>query len=159
MCFIDVLAEDEGEVFQVRKSYHSKRVMRMMDKERRRKRKEGHRDAGKADAAMASRSDSSQLSSMAANHGDGDGDGDGDGGGGIGSVQKIIDGERTFSNSHNLGASSSEHRKVIKSDNIQTEIRTDDFVVRLLLSSLYQFQFLFTLIKSINRFQLQNLRK
>lgn len=94
--------------------------MRMMDKERRRKKKEENRDAGKSDGT---RNDAGQIFSMTT-----------DFSGGIDSVQKTIDGERTLSNSNNLGASSSEQRKIIKSDNIQTEIRTDDFVVRLLLS-------------------------
>lgn len=123
--------EDEGEMFQVRKSYHSKRVMRMLDKERRRKKKEEKRYPAKNLDSNHRSSPSSSSSSATATKTT-------DFSGGIGSVQRI-DGERTpLSNSNSLGASSSEQHNVIKSDNIQTEIRTDDFVVRLLLSCYYQ---------------------
>uniref|UniRef100_A0A6P4E650 PAX3- and PAX7-binding protein 1 isoform X1 n=2 Tax=Drosophila rhopaloa TaxID=1041015 RepID=A0A6P4E650_DRORH len=102
--------EDDGEVFQVRKSSHSKKVMRMMDKERRKKKREeraensGH--PGGENGSTQHLESSGGLSSGPAN-----------------------------SNSNPASAgrykSASDQSKSKKSDNhmIQTEIRTDDFVL------------------------------
>ncbi|XP_017104679.2 PAX3- and PAX7-binding protein 1 isoform X2 [Drosophila bipectinata] len=97
--------EDDGEVFQVRKSSHSKKVMRMMDKERRKKKRE-------------ERAENS-----------------GQGGGENGSTQHL-ESSSGYGNPHSDGGvgrykGASDQSKSKKSDNhmIQTEIRTDDFVV------------------------------
>jgi len=112
------LAEDDGEVFQVRKSSHSKKVMRMLDKERRKKKREeraensGH--PGGENGSTQHLESSGGPSSGPAN---------------------------SNSNSANAGRykSASDQSKSKKSDNhmIQTEIRTDDFVVRLLLFNFF----------------------
>lgn len=114
-----IFPDDDGEVFQVRKSSHSKKVMRMMDKERRRKKKE-ERSAESGSGHHSQTYDNSSLNTSTNRE----------------------NGSRLNNDSHNLGSSasqtassSSEHiKKSNKSDSIQTEIRTDDFVVRLLLS-------------------------
>ncbi|EDV41782.2 uncharacterized protein Dana_GF17646 [Drosophila ananassae] len=97
--------EDDGEVFQVRKSSHSKKVMRMMDKERRKKKRE-------------ERAENS-----------------GQAGGENGSTQHL-ESSSGYANPHSdvgIGRSkgASDQSKSKKSDNhmIQTEIRTDDFVL------------------------------
>ncbi|XP_039964546.1 PAX3- and PAX7-binding protein 1 isoform X1 [Bactrocera tryoni] len=136
--------EEDTEVFQVRKSSNSKKIMRMLDRERRRKRKEERHntqsslDFGNSDC--------------------------GDGGASIGrqrerqSYERSENGKSTNGSSiysHNLGstttssnkykgttalassgkslgtasASAVEQCKSKKSDSIQTEIRTDDFVL------------------------------
>uniref|UniRef100_A0A1A9W1K5 GCF C-terminal domain-containing protein n=1 Tax=Glossina brevipalpis TaxID=37001 RepID=A0A1A9W1K5_9MUSC len=100
--------EEDGEVFQVRKSAHSKKVMRMLDKERRRKKKE-ERDTSTNVIATDGYTESSYNRDTREN------------------------GSR-LSNTHSLGSTttstgvSTEHRKSNK-DKIQTEIRTDDFVL------------------------------
>ncbi|KMZ01934.1 PAX3- and PAX7-binding protein 1 isoform X1 [Drosophila simulans] len=102
--------EDDGEVFQVRKSSHSKKVMRMLDKERRKKKRE-------------ERAENSGLP-----------------GGENGSTQHLESSggpssgpPNSNSNPANAGRykSASDQSKSKKSDNhmIQTEIRTDDFVL------------------------------
>ncbi|XP_017042677.1 PAX3- and PAX7-binding protein 1 isoform X2 [Drosophila ficusphila] len=101
--------EDDGEVFQVRKSSHSKKVMRMLDKERRKKKREERAE------------NSGHL------------------GGENGSTQHLETGGPSSgpgnSNSNPASAgrykSASDQSKSKKSDNhmIQTEIRTDDFVL------------------------------
>ncbi|KAH8335439.1 hypothetical protein KR074_002077 [Drosophila pseudoananassae] len=97
--------EDDGEVFQVRKSSHSKKVMRMMDKERRKKKRE-------------ERAENSGLA-----------------GGENGSTQHL-ESSSGYGNPHSdVGVGrckgASDQSKSKKSDNhmIQTEIRTDDFVL------------------------------
>ncbi|XP_013112939.2 PAX3- and PAX7-binding protein 1 isoform X2 [Stomoxys calcitrans] len=123
--------EDDGEVFQVRKSSHSKKVMRMMDKERRRKKKEersSEATAGGGSYGASSRpsqySNDNSQSQQQHSH----------------SSTNRENGSRLNNDSHNLGSSSmatattstssSEHiKKSNKSDSIQTEIRTDDFVL------------------------------
>ncbi|XP_052838858.1 uncharacterized protein LOC128254071 isoform X3 [Drosophila gunungcola] len=102
--------DDDGEVFQVRKSSHSKKVMRMLDKERRKKKREeraensGH--LGGENGSTQHLESSGGPSSGPAN---------------------------SSSNPVNAGRykSASDQSKSKKSDNhmIQTEIRTDDFVV------------------------------
>ncbi|XP_075146606.1 PAX3- and PAX7-binding protein 1 [Haematobia irritans] len=117
--------EEDGEVFQVRKSSHSKKVMRMMDKERRRKKKEER----SADTTSTGGDDgisfsNDNTSSRYQHHN---------------SAGNRENGSRLNNDSHNLGSSSmasstttssSEHiKKSNKSDSIQTEIRTDEFVL------------------------------
>lgn len=83
MVFLFV-AEEEGEVFQVKKSSHSKKVSRMLDKERRKKAKEKNHEKNKnGDRHEKDRAAEDELAD----------------------------------------------EKRQKADNIQTEIRTDDFVV------------------------------
>ncbi|XP_037729184.1 PAX3- and PAX7-binding protein 1 isoform X1 [Drosophila subpulchrella] len=102
--------EDDGEVFQVRKSSHSKKVMRMLDKERRKKKRE-------------ERAENS-----------------GHPGGENGSTQHLESSGGPSSGPANSNSnpaiagrykSASDQSKSKKSDNhmIQTEIRTDDFVL------------------------------
>ncbi|KAH8369131.1 hypothetical protein KR009_002447 [Drosophila setifemur] len=105
--------EDDGEVFQVRKSSHSKKVMRMMDKERRKKKREervessGHVENGSTQHLESSSGSGNPCANANAN----------------------------ANPNANLNSgrckSASDQSKSKKSDNhmIQTEIRTDDFVL------------------------------
>lgn len=118
-----LIPDEDGEVFQVRKSSHSKKVMKMMDKERRKKK---HTTSDAADPAASSargrqRSPASRQRSrtppppptfapQAAGTDDGTDKDD-----------KVLV-QNSVKRSHD------------NSNSIQTEIRTDDFVVRLLLS-------------------------
>ncbi|KAL9897051.1 PAX3- and PAX7-binding protein 1 isoform X1 [Glossina fuscipes] len=101
--------EEDGEVFQVRKSSHSKKVMRMLDKERRRKKKE-ERDTSTSIMAVDGYAEQSYHNRDTRENGS------------------------RLSITHSLGSTttsiggSTEHRKSNK-DKIQTEIRTDDFVL------------------------------
>lgn len=81
LSFCDDVDDEEGEVFQVKKSSHSKKVSRMLDKERRKKAKEERHQ------------------------------------------EKNRNGDRQEKDRNE------EDDKPQKADNIQTEIRTDDFVV------------------------------
>ncbi len=95
------LITEEGEIFQVKKSSHSKKVMKMMDKERKKK-KSSHKDShSTSNAYNDNQSDSNQQSVRSV------------------AIDSENSGKRNNSNNSN---------------SIQTEIRTDDFVVRLLLS-------------------------
>lgn len=97
MAFIDLFlisfVEEEGDVFQVKKSSHSKKVMKMLDRERRKKKKE---------------LESGQKTDKSSN------------------------GTRNLSHSW-VNPETDTIIKNEKSNKIQTEIRTDEFVVRLLL--------------------------
>ncbi|XP_065355283.1 PAX3- and PAX7-binding protein 1 isoform X1 [Calliphora vicina] len=114
--------EEDAEVFQVRKSSHSKKVMRMLDKERRRKKKE-ERSSDNFSSSSSSSNINNTTSTNDTHHSNHQN-------------RERENGSRN-SNSHNLGSSStsthttssSEHSKSNKSDKIQTEIRTDDFVL------------------------------
>ncbi|XP_037891247.1 uncharacterized protein LOC119638503 isoform X2 [Glossina fuscipes] len=114
--------EEDGEVFQVRKSSHSKKVMRMLDKERRRKKKE-ERDTSTSIMAVDGYAEQSYHNRDTRENGS------------------------RLSITHSLGSTttsiggSTEHRKSNK-DKIQTEIRTDDFVVSWWLKSLNRILFL-----------------
>ncbi|KAM7362584.1 PAX3- and PAX7-binding protein 1 [Cochliomyia hominivorax] len=113
--------EEDSEVFQVRKSSHSKKVMRMLDKERRRKKKEERSSDNNINASSSSYSNSGYNANNNDTHN---------------SNRERENGSRN-NNSNNLGSSSTsthttsslEHSKSNKSDKIQTEIRTDDFVL------------------------------
>lgn len=107
---IKFCVSEEGEMFQVKKSSHSKKVMKMMDKERKKKK---YKDSNStSNAYNEHQSDSNQSVRSAA-------------------IDTDNSGKRN--NSHN-------------SNSIQTEIRTDDFVVRLLLSiSMFYAKLLFSL--------------
>ncbi|XP_061398036.1 PAX3- and PAX7-binding protein 1 [Musca vetustissima] len=114
--------EDDGEVFQVRKSSHSKKVMRMMDKERRRKKREER----SAEHNTATSSSSSGYGGHQTTNND------------SASMNRENGSSRLNNDSHNLGSSASsasatssseQNKKSNKSDSIQTEIRTDDFVL------------------------------
>ncbi|XP_017083503.1 LOW QUALITY PROTEIN: PAX3- and PAX7-binding protein 1 [Drosophila eugracilis] len=102
--------EDDGEVFQVRKSSHSKKVMRMMDKERRKKKREERAEHG--GHPSGENGSTQHLESS----------------GGISSGPA-----NSNSNPAHAGKykNASDQSKSKKSDNhmIQTEIRTDDFVL------------------------------
>lgn len=86
--------EEETEVFQVKKSAHSKKLMKQLDKERRKKKKE-----------LGSSQSQSDLSAST-------------------NTSRVTDNS----------ADSFEENKTIFSSKVQTEIRTDEFVVRLLKS-------------------------
>lgn len=115
-------AEDDGEIFQVRKSSHSKKVMRMMDKERRKKKREERAElsgqnwahqAGYQNGSTTQHLDSSSANASGAN--------------------SSRSNKSSASDSPNVQSKS----KKCDNDMIQTEIRTDDFVVRLLLFNFF----------------------
>lgn len=126
--FYVVLTEEEGEVFQVKKSSHSKKVMRMMDKERRKKK---HRDHDDDTHTLDPRREWDPRSNN----------------NGAGRYSSERDGS-TSSASKVKGVGNDDYvDKRQKSSNApisgnHTEIRTDDFVVRLLL---HQVPYVFTL--------------
>lgn len=105
---------EEGETFQVKKTSQSKKVMKTLDKERRRKRHAekngGSREDSYSFAASTSSTSTSATSSKS---------------------------KSSSSSKHGEGSEPKDKLKKEKcentSSNIQTEIRTDDFVVRLLL--------------------------
>ncbi|KAH8346901.1 hypothetical protein KR059_002008 [Drosophila kikkawai] len=104
--------EDDGEVFQVRKSSHSKKVMRMLDKERRKKKREERAENSLGHLLGGENGSTQHLESSS--------------GASSGSAQAP--------NSSAAGRcrnTASDQSKSKKSDNhmIQTEIRTDDFVL------------------------------
>lgn len=109
MILIFIHAEDDGEVFQVRKSSHSKKVMRMLDKERRKKKRE----------------ERAEHTGLSGHPGYENGS----------TIQHLESSSATASGAGPANLSSRVQSKSKKCDNdmIQTEIRTDDFVVRLLL--------------------------
>uniref|UniRef100_A0A0A1X669 Uncharacterized protein n=1 Tax=Zeugodacus cucurbitae TaxID=28588 RepID=A0A0A1X669_ZEUCU len=141
--------EEDTEVFQVRKSSNSKKIMRMLDRERRRKRKEErHNTQSTVDGEYSGGGDGGVSIGRQRERQ---------------SYEHYENGKSTngsSNNSHNLGSTTTssnkykgttalatsgkslgtasatavEQCKSKKSDSIQTEIRTDDFVVRLLLS-------------------------
>ncbi|XP_055387632.1 PAX3- and PAX7-binding protein 1 isoform X2 [Condylostylus longicornis] len=93
--------EDDGEVFQVKKSAHSKKVMRMLDKERRKKK---------------CKSDNVNISNINGNNN-------------FNGIEKnVSDTTRTSSLSASSKSIESKYN-TNSSDNVQTEIRTDDFVL------------------------------
>ncbi|BFF89618.1 PAX3- and PAX7-binding protein 1 [Drosophila madeirensis] len=94
--------EDDGEVFQVRKSSNSKKIMRLMDKERRKKKREERTEHGSTENGSTQHLESSSAT-----------------------------GASGATNSSRYKNASSDQSKSKKSDNhmIQTEIRTDDFVL------------------------------
>jgi len=115
-----MLTEDDGEVFQVRKSSHSKKVMRMLDKERRKKKREERAEHTGISGHMGFENGSTpqHLESSSA----------------IASGAGTAISSRYKSTSiANDNASVQSKSKKCDNDMIQTEIRTDDFVVRLLL--------------------------
>ncbi|XP_023306542.2 PAX3- and PAX7-binding protein 1 isoform X1 [Lucilia cuprina] len=116
--------EEDAEVFQVRKSSHSKKVMRMLDKERRRKKKEERYSDNISSSSISNNTTATATNSqhtVSTHHSNL-------------SNRERENGSRN-NNSHSLGSSSTsttsstEHSKSNKSDKIQTEIRTDDFVL------------------------------
>ncbi|XP_068151990.1 PAX3- and PAX7-binding protein 1 isoform X1 [Drosophila tropicalis] len=108
--------EDDGDVFQVRKSSHSKKVMRMLDKERRKKKREERTGGGGSGASGDGQQMQENGSTHHAQHLESSGE----------SVNVLGSSSAASANS-----SSSRYNKSKKSDNdmIQTEIRTDDFVL------------------------------
>lgn len=107
-----VKSPDEGETFQVKKSSHSKKVMKMMDRERRKKKSSGH---------SPTRQPSSEYSPGGHRH--------------LPSPPPPPSFYSTSTTSSAVDQNSV--KRILPPDNsnsIQTEIRTDDFVVRLLLS-------------------------
>ncbi|TDG39651.1 hypothetical protein AWZ03_013924 [Drosophila navojoa] len=121
--------EDDGEVFQVRKSSHSKKVMRMLDKERRKKKREeraeitghsghfGYENGGNTQhlESSSATSDLASVSSSAS------------GSGAAGSANLSSRYKCTSIASDNASVQSKS--KKCDNDMIQTEIRTDDFVL------------------------------
>ncbi|XP_030565677.1 PAX3- and PAX7-binding protein 1 isoform X1 [Drosophila novamexicana] len=97
--------EDDGEVFQVRKSSHSKKVMRMLDKERRKKKRE----------------ERAEHTGLSGHPGYENGS----------TIQHLESSSATASGAGPANLSSRVQSKSKKCDNdmIQTEIRTDDFVL------------------------------
>lgn len=93
--------DEEDEVFQVRKSSHSKKVMRMMDKERRKKKAKEGRDYDHYDSLSYNHENGISHSSSYTN-------------------ETRADDKTTHNSDQNQSR---------KSDNIETEIRTDDFVL------------------------------
>ncbi|XP_049531625.1 PAX3- and PAX7-binding protein 1 isoform X1 [Anopheles darlingi] len=125
--------EEEGEVFQVKKSSHSKKVMKSLDKERRRKRhleKSNGTTTTTAGAATSTSSLSSSgpiSSSSSAIHGTSALDGPGNG-----PRNRFSSSSPPSSSlSHDKGSNDKIKREKCdhSSSNIQTEIRTDDFVL------------------------------
>ncbi|KAH8278983.1 hypothetical protein KR018_012122 [Drosophila ironensis] len=110
--------DDDGEVFQVRKSSHSKKVMRMMDKERRKKKREeraGSSGGGGGGGGYGENGSTQHLESSS----------------GYGTNPRAhadLAGSKTGRGVDGAGGDQSKSKK---SDNhmIQTEIRTDDFVL------------------------------
>ncbi|KAH8359818.1 hypothetical protein KR093_009032 [Drosophila rubida] len=110
--------EDDGEVFQVRKSSHSKKVMRMLDKERRKKKREeraehsGH-SGGQLLMGHENGSTTTQQQHLESSSG------------------HATNSSRYKSASSTTSDNASVQSKSKKCDNdmIQTEIRTDDFVL------------------------------
>lgn len=108
---------EEGETFQVKKTSQSKKVMKTLDKERRRKRHAekngGSREDSYSFAASTSSTTSTSTSATSSKS------------------------KSSSSSKHGEGSEPKDKLKKEKcentSSNIQTEIRTDDFVVRLLL--------------------------
>lgn len=135
--FVCVLAEEDGEVFQVKKSSHSKKVMKMLDKERRRKKNRDKDDSASTTTASGSGTSDRDAYGKRTNNGfnnnasattktnacdvvratsyaDATSEQD-DGNDDLDTTQKRWPKSSKISNS-----------------SIHTEIRTDDFVVRLL---------------------------
>ncbi|XP_035782203.1 uncharacterized protein LOC118461224 isoform X2 [Anopheles albimanus] len=115
--------EEEGEVFQVKKSSHSKKVMKSLDKERRRKR---HLEKSNGTTTPGS-SGSYSSSSVSAIHASSALDGPGNG-----PRNRFSSSSPPSSSlSHDKGSNDKIKREKCdhSSSNIQTEIRTDDFVV------------------------------
>ena len=112
-------AEDECEVFQVKKSSHSKKVMRKLDKERRKK----------STTKSNIDEDSSEVGSFETNGKSIKNDPSSSG--------QSYSSSSTITNSNSIeikkSTSKVESKNKINTDS-RTEIRTDDFVVRLLLS-------------------------
>lgn len=104
---------EEEEVFQVKKSSQSKKVMRQLDKERRKKAKGGSEDTQPQERTPSASVGGSELSNKPPL---------------LGGVSGIASG---------TDATVSSVRNDISGKKIQTEIRTDDFVVRLLLSDTF----------------------
>ncbi|KAH8265209.1 hypothetical protein KR038_001439 [Drosophila bunnanda] len=104
--------EDDGEVFQVRKSSHSKKVMRMLDKERRKKKREERAENSLGYQLGGENGSTQHLESSS--------------GASSGSAQTP-----NSSAAGRCRTTASDQSKSKKSDNhmIQTEIRTDDFVL------------------------------
>ncbi|XP_055842901.1 PAX3- and PAX7-binding protein 1 [Episyrphus balteatus] len=108
--------DEEDEAFQVRKSSHSKKVMRMMDKERRKKKaKEGSGDYNYHESTNYSSSHhhDNGLGASSETH----------------STTSRYDNDDKCPLSSSTTTSSFEQTRTKKSDNIETEIRTDDFVL------------------------------
>lgn len=116
-----LFSEEEEEVFQVKKSSHSKKVMRMMDKERRKKK--SHQ---RASSNEPSHGESNQNTSSKSNNG-------------FNSKSNAYDVAQATSNetASRKGVGNNDYaiekRQKSINSNIHTEIRTEDFVVRLLL--------------------------
>lgn len=104
---------EEEEVFQVKKSSQSKKVMRQLDKERRKKAKGGNDDTQPQEKTTMTSMGGSELSNKPPL---------------LGGVSDLASG---------TDATLSSVRNDISGKKIQTEIRTDDFVVRLLLSDTF----------------------
>ncbi|KAH8420794.1 hypothetical protein KR222_005393 [Zaprionus bogoriensis] len=112
--------EDDGEVFQVRKSSHSKKVMRMLDKERRKKKREeraeltGH--SWTQQSGYQNGSTTQHLESSSAT---------------IPGLAGTSNTSRPYRSTSTSSDNPNVQSKSKKCDNhmIQTEIRTDDFVL------------------------------
>ncbi|XP_017466846.1 PREDICTED: PAX3- and PAX7-binding protein 1 isoform X1 [Rhagoletis zephyria] len=137
--------EEDTEVFQVRKSSNSKKIMRMLDRERRRKRKEERQSSqstagssfGVTGGSSTSRQRDRQQSHDRIDNGRSTG-------GSSNNISYNLGSATTSSNKYKgtttlatmggkavgiASASAAEQCKSKKSDSIQTEIRTDDFVL------------------------------
>lgn len=144
-----MLTEDDGEVFQVRKSSHSKKVMRMLDKERRKKKREERVDhtghSGHIGFENGSTPQHLESSSAIAS--------------GAGTA---ISSRFKSSSIANDNESVQSKSKKCDNDMIQTEIRTDDFVVRLLLfnfSTKNNIQFITIYVQSQKYINKNNMEK
>lgn len=107
--FFPIYLEEGGEIFQVKKSSHSKKVMKMMDKERRKKKTSSKDGYSDQHYSMSSPPPPPSFSSSSSSTN-------------LQSVDHL---------------NSKKRNNLDNSNSIQTEIRTDDFVVRLLLSIFY----------------------
>lgn len=119
-------AEDDGEIFQVRKSSHSKKVMRMMDKERRKKKREERAElSGQNWSHQAGYQNGSTTQHLDSSSGNASG------------AAGISNSSRSYKSSSSDSSNVQSKSKKCDNDMIQTEIRTDDFVVRLLLFNFF----------------------
>lgn len=130
--------EDESEMFQVKKTSHSKKVMKMMDKERRKKK-------AQSSSSSLSRGNSNernidQYNDQPNRTEDNDHRNSHTNRSSVSYDKDVIDTNTRTDDKHD---SINKKRNKNSNSSIQTEIRTDDFVVRLLLSIFLPIRFLF----------------
>lgn len=140
---LSFISDEEGEIFQVKKSSHSKKVMKMLDKERRKKKSSSREVDGAVDidatgpSLTARYGDSFGISHRSDRHNDNDRNSYG---------RSNASANELNAKNVNIDPSDPFYKNRSKNNtysdsSIHTEIRTDDFVVRLLYTN-FDFNFL-----------------